>query len=127
MTYREVTMVEVKEALRLRLKGVPKAFEPGREWSEQEYGLRRHSTTQWLPRAHFETEGRAAFLPPPHDEYDLPLWSTPKVGRDIHAQVAKAPLLPPLPLPGPGAACSRRCSHRPLLRRPEAGQDAPSP
>ena len=59
-------------------------------WSLDEYGLRRHSSTQRLPREHFEAEERAVLLPAPSEPYDVPLWAEPKVGRDQHAQVAKA-------------------------------------
>jgi transposase len=73
-----------------RLRSIEQAAEHARRWSEEEYGLRRHSTTQRLPREHFEAEERAVLLPPPQGRYDVPLWSTPRVGRDFHAQVAKA-------------------------------------
>jgi len=62
----------------------------GRAWCFEEYGLRRHSTTQRLPREHFEAEERPALLPAPSEPYEVPLWSDPKVGLDQHAQVAKA-------------------------------------
>jgi hypothetical protein len=62
----------------------------GRSWCLEEYGLRRHSTTQRLPREHFEAEERPALLPAPSEPYDVPQWSEPKVGPDQHAQVAKA-------------------------------------
>jgi transposase len=73
-----------------RLRSLEQAREHARSWSEEEYGLRRHSTTQRLPREHFEAEERQALLPLPNDDYDVPAWSTPKVGRDFHAQVLKA-------------------------------------
>jgi len=59
-------------------------------WCEHEYGMRRHTRTQRLPREHFEAEERAALLPAPTAPYDIPLWSDPKVARDQYAQVAKA-------------------------------------
>jgi hypothetical protein len=83
-----------------RPRSIEQAMERGREWCEQEYGLRRHSTTQRLPREYFESEERAALLPPPQDTFDLPLWSRPKVGRDFHAQVAKALYSLPYPYRG---------------------------
>jgi len=73
-----------------RLRSLEQATEHARRWCEEEYGLRRHSTTQRLPREHFCAEERQALLPPPNDSYDVPIWSTPKVGRDFHAQVGKA-------------------------------------
>jgi hypothetical protein len=52
--------------------------------------MRRHSTTQRLPREHFEAEERAALLPAPTTPYDTPLWCDPTVGLDQLAVVAKA-------------------------------------
>jgi transposase len=66
------------------------ACRQGRHWCEHEYGMRRHTRTQRLPREHFEAEERAALLPAPSAPYDLPLWADPKVARDQYAQVAKA-------------------------------------
>lgn len=62
----------------------------GRSWCLEEYGLRRHSTTQRLPREHFEAEERPLLLPAPSERYDVPQWSEPRVAPDQHAQVAKA-------------------------------------
>ena len=59
-------------------------------WCRQEYGERRHSRTQRRPREHFDTEEQSMLLPPPTTAYDIPLWSTPKVGRDQLACVDKA-------------------------------------
>lgn len=73
-----------------RLRSIEQAREHGRTWCEEDYGLRRHSTTQRLPREHFDAEERQALLPPPQDVYDCPVWSRPTVGRDFHAKVAKA-------------------------------------
>jgi hypothetical protein len=61
-----------------------------RHWCEHEYGLRRHSTTQRLPREHFEADERPHLLAAPTARYDVPLWCEPKVARDQHAQVARA-------------------------------------
>jgi hypothetical protein len=72
------------------LRSLGQAYEHARKWCEEDYGLRRHSTTQRLPREYFEAEERSALLPAPTDAYDIPTWSDPKVGRDCHAQVAKA-------------------------------------
>jgi transposase len=59
-------------------------------WCLDEYGLRRHSTTQRFPREHFETEEQPVLLPAPTAPYDTPLWGEPKVGLDQFAAVAKA-------------------------------------
>jgi hypothetical protein len=80
-----------------RLRSVEQAREHARRWCEEEYGLRRHSTTQRLPRQHFDAEERVALLPLPQDRYDVPTWYTPKVGRDFHAHVAKSLYSVPYP------------------------------
>lgn len=59
-------------------------------WCLDEYGLRRHSTTQRRPREHFEAEEQPTLLPAPTAPYDTPLWCEPKVGLDQFAAVAKA-------------------------------------
>lgn len=66
------------------------ARDRGRRWCESEYGLRRHTRTQRLPKEHFDAEERPALLPAPTEPYDVPLWCEPKVARDHFAQVAKA-------------------------------------
>ena len=73
-----------------RLYDLEQARAHAHTWCRSEYGLRRHTRTQRLPREHFETEERPALLPLPTTPYDVPLWATPKVARDQHAQVAKA-------------------------------------
>jgi hypothetical protein len=59
-------------------------------WCREEYGLRRHSRTQRLPREHFEAEEKPLLLPAPTTPFDIPLWSEPKVPRDLLVVVAKA-------------------------------------
>jgi hypothetical protein len=66
------------------------ARERGRRWCIEEYGLRRHTTTQRLPLEVFETEEKPALLPAPTEAYDVPLWCSPKVARDQYAQVDRA-------------------------------------
>jgi hypothetical protein len=83
-----------------RLFSLEQAREHARDWCQAEYGLRRHSTTHRLPREHFETEERPRLLPLPAEPYDTPLWCSPKVGRDQHAQVAKALYSLPRPYRG---------------------------
>ena len=72
------------------LRPVEAARAHARWWCLEDYGRRRHSTTQRLPREHFETEERPHLLPPPTAPYDVPLWAEPKGARDQHALVAKA-------------------------------------
>ncbi len=59
-------------------------------WCREDYGGRRHSRTLQRPREHFETVEQPALRPAPTEPYDVPLWCEPKVGRDQHAQVARA-------------------------------------
>jgi hypothetical protein len=66
------------------------AREHGRRWSLEQYGLRRHSTTQRLPLEVFEAEEKPVLLPEPTELYDVPLWVSPKVARDHYAQVDRA-------------------------------------
>ncbi len=73
-----------------RLLTIDDARARARRWALEEYGMRRHSTTQRLPREHFESEERPHLLPPPGSAYDVPLWCDPKVGLDQFAAVAKA-------------------------------------
>ncbi len=58
-----------------------------RFWCAHEYGMRRHSTTQRLPLEHFESEEKPRLGPVPTEPYDVPIWASPKVGRD-HCQVS---------------------------------------
>ena len=73
-----------------RLLAIEETRERARRWCLEDAGLRRHTTTQRLPREHFESVEKARLLPAPDSAYDVPLWSDPKVGRDHLAQVAKA-------------------------------------
>jgi hypothetical protein len=62
----------------------------GRHWSAEEYGMRRHTATQRLPREHFEADEKPHLKPAPTTAYDIPIWCEPKVGADQHAQVARS-------------------------------------
>ena len=73
-----------------RLATIDAARTHARWWCAEDYGLRRHSTTQRLPREHFETEECPQLLPAPTARYDIPVQAEPKVARDQHALVAKA-------------------------------------
>ena len=59
-------------------------------WCREEYGMRRHGTTQRFPLEHFEADEKPCLRPEPNTPYDVPLWCEPKVHLDQHAQVAKA-------------------------------------
>lgn len=73
-----------------RLLTIDDARVRARGWCLDEYGMRRHSTTQRLPREQFESEERAALKLAPTEPYDIPIWAEPKVGLDQFAVVAKA-------------------------------------
>lgn len=73
-----------------KIVSLEQARDHSRHWCLQEYGMRRHSTTQRLPREHFEAEELPRLLPVPSDLYDIPISAEPKVARDHHAQVAKS-------------------------------------
>src|SRR6266849_3848177 len=73
-----------------RPSSLDEARDRGRSSCESEYGMRRHTRTQRLPKEHFDAEERPALLPAPTEPYDVPLWCEPKVARDHFAQVAKA-------------------------------------
>jgi len=72
------------------LHDLEEARRHARLWCLQDYGMRRHSTTQRLPLELFEAEERPALLPAPTEPYDVPLWCEPKVARDHYAQVDRA-------------------------------------
>lgn len=73
-----------------RLRTLDEARDRARRWSLDDYGMRRHTRTQRLPREHFEAEERAVLLPAPTAPFDVPLWTECKVARDQFAAVAKS-------------------------------------
>ncbi|MBL8920031.1 MAG: transposase [Myxococcaceae bacterium] len=73
-----------------RLRNLDDCHRRARTWCLDEYGMRRHSRTQRLPREAFEADEKAKLRPAPTELYDVPLYSDPKVGLDQHAEVAKA-------------------------------------
>jgi hypothetical protein len=73
-----------------KLLGLDEARARARRWCADEYGMRRHTTTQRLPREHFDAVEKPALQPAPTGPYDTPLWVEPKVAPDQHAQVARA-------------------------------------
>jgi len=72
------------------LQTLEDARQRAENWCLEEYGMRRHSTTQRLPREHFEAEEVKRLSSAPTEPYDVPLWRDPKVQRDQHAVVDKA-------------------------------------
>jgi transposase len=60
------------------LSSIEGALAHGITWCLEEYGLRRHSTTQRRPREQFESEERPALLPAPAEPYDIPSGASPR-------------------------------------------------
>ena len=73
-----------------RLRTLEEARERGRVWSETEYGMRRHTRTQRMPREHFLEVEKPALLPAPTEPYDVPIWADVKIAPDQCGQIAKA-------------------------------------
>jgi len=59
-------------------------------WTSNEYGMRRHTTTQRMPLEHFEAVEKAQLKPAPTQTYHVPKHTKPKVGPDQHVVVDKA-------------------------------------
>jgi transposase len=59
-------------------------------WCRERAGLRVHGTTQCRPIDVFEADEQPRLLPVPTTAYDLPIYTTAKVHRDHHIEVAKA-------------------------------------
>lgn len=53
-------------------------------WSRSTAGERIHGTTRQQPRIVFEVEEQPALKPMPCEPYDIPIFSSAKVGRDQH-------------------------------------------
>ena len=73
-----------------KLLDLVEARRRGRVWCADEYGMRRHSTTQRMPREHFDSDEKQHLGPAPTAAYDVPIWCEPMVGADQHAQVARS-------------------------------------
>jgi transposase len=73
-----------------KLHTIEAARDLARKWCIEEYGMRRHSTTQRRPLEHFQTDEKGKLAAAPAVPYDPPLWRDPKVGRDHLAVVEKA-------------------------------------
>jgi transposase len=59
------------------------------QWCATTAGLRVHGTTAQRPAEHFAAAEAALLLPAPTVRYDVPLFATPKVARDLHIEVAR--------------------------------------
>jgi len=73
-----------------RFIDLPDAQRRAEQWCRVRAGLRVHGTIQQRPAEVFAAEELARLLPAPTEPYDLPLYSTPKVHRDHHVEVARA-------------------------------------
>jgi transposase len=59
-------------------------------WCATGAGMRIHGTTRCRPAEAFVTSEQGLLLPAPVAPYDVPIFSTPKVHRDHHVEVARA-------------------------------------
>jgi hypothetical protein len=59
-------------------------------WCRTRAGMRVHGTTHQQPLIAFTEHEHALLLPTPAEVYDVPIYTTAKVARDHHVQVAKA-------------------------------------
>jgi transposase len=60
------------------------------QWCRDRAGQRVHGTTQCAPAELFALEEQPRLLPAPAARYDVPIYTTAKVHRDHHIEVAKA-------------------------------------
>jgi transposase len=58
-------------------------------WCRTTAGMRVHGTTAQRPAEQFAAEEAQHLLPAPTSRYDLPIFATPKVARDLHVEVAR--------------------------------------
>jgi transposase len=69
-------------------------------WCTETAGMRVHGTTCCRPLEAFRTEEQTLLLPAPAEPFDVPRWSSPKVHRDFHVEIARALYSAPHPLLG---------------------------
>lgn len=58
-------------------------------WCRTTAGLRVHGTTAQRPAEDFAALEAPLLLAPPTSRYDVPIFATPKVARDLHVEVAR--------------------------------------
>ena len=68
---------------------LPQAQQRVEAWCRTTAGLRIHGTTAQQPAEDFAAFEQQLLLPLSAERYDRPLFSTPKVARDLHVEVAK--------------------------------------
>jgi len=56
-------------------------------WCREDAGMRTHGTTGWQPLPYFEACERQALGDKPSEPWDMPRWTTAKVGRDNRIRV----------------------------------------
>ena len=59
-------------------------------WRRDDAGMRLHGTTRCRPAEAFRANEQGLLLPAPLLPYDVPIFSTPKVHRDRHVEVARS-------------------------------------
>jgi transposase len=59
------------------------------QWCTGTAGLRLHGTTYHRPVEQFAADEAHLLLPVPAGSYDVPIFATPKVARDLHIEVAR--------------------------------------
>ncbi|HEX7095741.1 MAG TPA: IS21 family transposase, partial [Acidimicrobiales bacterium] len=69
---------------------LPDAQRRAEQWCRQRAGMRIHGTLQARPAEVFRVEEHPRLLAAPIDVYDVPIYTTAKVHRDHHIEVAKA-------------------------------------
>lgn len=58
-------------------------------WCQTTAGMRVHGTTAQRPAEDFAAHELELLLPAPTGRYDVPIFATPKVARDLHIEVAR--------------------------------------
>ncbi|MGH9135461.1 MAG: Mu transposase domain-containing protein [Acidimicrobiales bacterium] len=69
---------------------LPDAQRRAEEWCRERAGMRVHGTIQARPAEVFRVEEQHLLRPAPTAVYDVPIYTTAKVHRDHHIEVAKA-------------------------------------
>jgi transposase len=59
-------------------------------WCDEVAGARVHGTTRAIPRDVFAAEEKSHLAAPPHERFDVPVWSQARVHPDHHVQVARS-------------------------------------
>ena len=69
---------------------LPDAQRRAEAWCRNDAGMRIHGTTRCRPLEAFKANEQGLLLAAPILPYDVPIFSSPKVHRDRHAEVARA-------------------------------------